>query len=463
MTMQAVAFTMNTQKSSSVNASQSSKSDMNKGSFDNIISTKSQSATKDNSMSAGSQPAKKVDVINNDSAIKKNVDIADDIDSSEINALVYDSVQGKLCVSVVDSNGEQMMSELDMNALFDEIKSIIAKVLNKSEDEVEKAIEEFGFTLTDIICPQNLQELFVKLQGIESFSDILTDAGANSSWNQLSESIFNMNIQIDDNTVINLLELSDLIASAELSSNEMLVADNNGTGNDNSVIDADIANDGEPELVVNISKDAGEASANSSSNQESIDFAAENANEGLADADEGMIGTTQHNESLFSQFMDRVEASVAQGDAVQNNQLSQLRNIANQVIESIKVNVKPDTTGLEIQLNPEHLGKVNVAIELREGIATANFIVRNEMARLALEVQMQDLKDTFEQQGIKVEAVEVTVSDFSFSDRNNEMSEDGTFGQKNKKPFRSDDEIEAEVFDKQSIEEQLEDGIDIIA
>jgi len=60
MTMQAVAFTMNTQKSSSVNASQSSKSDMNKGSFDNIISTKSQSATKDNSMSAGSQPAKRL-------------------------------------------------------------------------------------------------------------------------------------------------------------------------------------------------------------------------------------------------------------------------------------------------------------------------------------------------------------------------------------------------------------------
>ena len=46
---------------------------------------------------------------------------------------------------------------------------------------------------------------------------------------------------------------------------------------------------------------------------------------------------------------------------------------------------------------------------------TANFTVQTEEARLALESQMYQLRDTLEQKEIKVEAVSISVSDFSFA------------------------------------------------
>ena len=46
---------------------------------------------------------------------------------------------------------------------------------------------------------------------------------------------------------------------------------------------------------------------------------------------------------------------------------------------------------------------------------TANFTVQNEEARAALESQIISLRENLEQRNLKVDAVEVSVSDFTFS------------------------------------------------
>ncbi len=97
--------------------------------------------------------------------------------------------------------------------------------------------------------------------------------------------------------------------------------------------------------------------------------------------------------------------------------------IVRQIVQQVKVQVKPDTVSMELQLNPENLGKVNLHVSSKEGAVTAQLFVQNETVKQAIEGQIMVLREAMQQQGIKVEAVEVTVETGDFS-RNLEQHEE---------------------------------------
>lgn len=94
-----------------------------------------------------------------------------------------------------------------------------------------------------------------------------------------------------------------------------------------------------------------------------------------------------------------------------------VREIANQILTQVKVNLKPDMQSLEMQLTPEHLGKVKVQLQEANGVLTAKFTTETDVAREAIESNLIHFKETLAEQGIKVDSVEVAVGNFSF-DRN---------------------------------------------
>ena len=106
-------------------------------------------------------------------------------------------------------------------------------------------------------------------------------------------------------------------------------------------------------------------------------------------------------------------------------QVQVMREIVNQVVEQIKIAIKPQATSMELQLNPENLGKVELTVVSKNGLLTASFTAENQIAKEALESQMQVLKDNLNNQGVKVEAIEVNVSQFGFK----QNTESGTDAQ----------------------------------
>ncbi len=84
--------------------------------------------------------------------------------------------------------------------------------------------------------------------------------------------------------------------------------------------------------------------------------------------------------------------------------------------------IRPEQTSMEMQLNPEHLGKVNLNITSKNGVMTAQFLTQTQVAKEAIESQVQILRETLEQQGLKVEAIEVNVSEYAFQ-KNGESAE----------------------------------------
>ncbi len=88
--------------------------------------------------------------------------------------------------------------------------------------------------------------------------------------------------------------------------------------------------------------------------------------------------------------------------------------IMNQVMDYMRINLTSDANELSMQLNPESLGTIHVQIVERNGSISAQFHTTNEVVKEALETQMVILKQNFEEQGIKVDAIQVTVNDSDF-------------------------------------------------
>ncbi len=89
-------------------------------------------------------------------------------------------------------------------------------------------------------------------------------------------------------------------------------------------------------------------------------------------------------------------------------------DIMNQIMEYMKINLKGDVQELELQLHPASLGNVHVQIAAKDGMLTAQFTAQNEVVKAAIESQLIQLKTQFEEQGIKVDSVEVTVGNYQF-------------------------------------------------
>ena len=88
---------------------------------------------------------------------------------------------------------------------------------------------------------------------------------------------------------------------------------------------------------------------------------------------------------------------------------------------------------MELQLYPEHLGKLQISLASKGGIVTVSIVAENELAKAAIENSINTLKESFVNQDIKVEAVEVSVSTAAFSqnqDRQTGESQEGKQGGK---------------------------------
>ncbi len=88
--------------------------------------------------------------------------------------------------------------------------------------------------------------------------------------------------------------------------------------------------------------------------------------------------------------------------------------IIEQIAKQVRVTVSAAATSMEMQLNPENLGKIYLNITEKEGAVRAQLAAQNQTVKEALETQVAELRQSLSQQGIKVDAIEVTVASHEF-------------------------------------------------
>ena len=146
--------------------------------------------------------------------------------------------------------------------------------------------------------------------------------------------------------------------------------------------------------------------------------------------DSEAIGTTQQTTVINTEVNDLGQVV----ETVTHYSNAEADSIMSQVTESIRVNYSADTTSMELQLHPASLGTVNMQVASTGGVVTAHILVQSEAVKAVLESQLVTLQQTFEEQGQKVEAVEVSVANY---DLNRGSSSDADNGSQQQNAMRT--------------------------
>lgn len=98
----------------------------------------------------------------------------------------------------------------------------------------------------------------------------------------------------------------------------------------------------------------------------------------------------------------------------QTEVLTRYESLMDQMEGLARAFASSEGTSLQVQLNPENLGRLVLTVTEKHGNVTAQITATNEQVKETLQTQMSELHATLQAQGIKVEAVEVTVATHEF-------------------------------------------------
>lgn len=297
-----------------------------------------------------------------------------------------------------------------------EMAAALAAQMGISEDAVREAMDELGMTDVSLLDPKNVKSLMVELTDGADDMSLLMDENFYHSVTEALNTLEEIAGEVQKETGMSREEFDTAVLEAQ----ERLAT-------------SDV-----PEEVQEISVQSSREGADT--DHEAVKFSTpkpeptENARTEAVETKEApreapkQENTGKDSESPFmgnsyqAQNVEQQAQALRAAEAEKAFSMTDTQEIMDQILDYMKVSVKPGLTNLEMQLHPESLGTLHIQISNREGAVTAQFIAQNESVKAALESQVMELKENLEQQGIKVEAVEVTIAEYSL-DRNPDGNE----------------------------------------
>lgn len=293
------------------------------------------------------------------------------------------------------------------NEVYDKIK----KTLGVSDEEIQHSMENLGLTMADLLMPENIMQLVMDITGTQDSMQLVTDDMLSNAMKDIMDFVSLTSQQLAADLSVTPDDLKEILQSVSIDEK----ADKNiQTHEENSDVKEDAADsnikDASPlEQVI-----AKKITTSSDSSKNDAMSEKENGHE-----QKQSVSSNEHVNQLASGTTTTVQSIAEEFSSVLENRGVNETDILDQIINQIKFTSDDAVKSMEIQLTPETLGKVNVLVSVREGVVTAQLNVQNEQVKKALENQMITLKENFENQGVKVESVEITVQTNAFENNQN--------------------------------------------
>ncbi len=95
--------------------------------------------------------------------------------------------------------------------------------------------------------------------------------------------------------------------------------------------------------------------------------------------------------------------------------------VMKQIVQKAEIVLKDGKSEMNINLEPEHLGKLSLKIAVEKGIITAKFVAENQAVKETIESNFNQLKDMLHEKGISVQGFSVSVGheNREFNSKNN--------------------------------------------
>lgn len=307
----------------------------------------------------------------------------------------------------------------------------IADAFGMTVEEVQGLMSELGMEQLDVLQQESLGQLILAAGGADGAASLLTDENLYQQYQELMTGLDSVlqeaeeTLQFDAQSFLKAVEETVDKVPAEGTETEPVVeiavdeaVDVTDTARDaETVKNEDFANE------ISVEEDNSRISRpekkqdtdNQMQNQDDTQSTKQDAGQ-TTEVKHDVTETKAQGENLvlqnlktesFEPGLQQVTQSIPTWD-------TETIDIMKQIMDYMRIQVKPDMSNLEMQLHPESLGTLQVQVASKGGVVTAQFVTQNDAVKAALETQMIQLKESFAEQGIKVEAIEVTVQTHQF-------------------------------------------------
>ena len=323
----------------------------------------------------------------------------------------------------------------------------LKKLLNVDDETLQNLLQTAGLTMQDLLDPAVMKDFILQINDATSV-DLLIDESLNNLMQQAMQLLDEVLNVVDETVISTEVPVEELLpeesSSAQTEPQETVVdaekpqtveaktetvaqtTPEDVTRTDGKSVETQTV-DTEVQVTVQ-TEDAGDSDASADMMKQNAEGVISNLNQAMAQATGEEIAATPF------------DTSVTQTDIVR------------QVVDEIKLNLSKDVTSMTLQLNPEQLGKVQIHVSTKNGVMQAQIIAETEAAKAAVESGLAVLKEAFENQDLKVDAIEVMVGTPDYF-----MEESGAEAQMEQKEQKSGNSTGTVNFTGNSDDDIIED------
>lgn len=346
-------------------------------------------------------------------------------------------------ISDVNSKADNKDVTDTVKEVCEDIKDAIKEEFNVSDEDIKVTMELLGLTALDLLSTAKVAELIEQLTGTDALT-LITNEDMMQSFNNIINVVDEANADIAGMLGVKTEEVGIVLGQNDIAP----VVNSEDTAKQDNVKEAD-------------AKNADDNINQTVDNQESLSevLAKKITTESDGKAKNNMSESNEANNKVtYADVADNMISNITDTFAdIITEDISTVKkaDIVNQVIDSVKLMASRELTSMEVMLNPEHLGSVHITVTARNGIVSAQIAAQNEQVKTALENQMVTLREQFESQGLKVDAVEITVMAHSFEAGQN-------FGQSESERKQGESKVHRKL-DLSSFDDELEEDLESTA
>lgn len=346
-------------------------------------------------------------------------------------------------ISDVNSKADNKDVTDTVKEVCEDIKDAIKEEFDVSDEDIKVAMELLGLTALDLLSTAKVAELIEQLTGTDALT-LITNEDMMQSFNNIINVVDEANADIAGMLGVKTEEVGIVLGQNNIAP----VVNSEDTAKQDNVKESD-------------AKNADDNINQTVDNQESLSevLAKKITTESDGKAKNNMSESNEANNKVtYADVADNMISNITDTFAdIITEDISTVKeaDIVNQVIDSVKLMASRELTSMEVMLNPEHLGSVHITVTARNGIVSAQIAAQNEQVKTALENQMVTLREQFESQGLKVDAVEITVMAHSFEAGQN-------FGQSESERKQGESKVHRKL-DLSSFDDELEEDLESTA
>jgi len=278
--------------------------------------------------------------------------------------------------------------------------------LQMSEEEILGAANELGLSVVDLLNPENMAQLVLTLEGQDSPIHLVTDEMMYQNVQELTAFVEEQATQLMEEAGLTPEELDSLME-------QLKQLEEATTATDDVTEVMTVPEDGD-ELNITIKGEqtrAQDASAQVTQTAKEVQTPKDehSANEETAKDGENHFQNQQANAVEYKEGVNNATTATTVADFMKEGSMD-VENLLRQLTDQVKIQHGQEITEMELQLHPASLGTVNVTLATKGGVVTAELTTQNEAVKNAIEAQVVQLKANLEEQGVKVEAIEVSVA-----------------------------------------------------